>query len=111
MTKLFWLGAVVFLASACSGRMPLVGLDKKGGVTEAFIDEEKYERHLEDAIGQASEKTLAVLEKQHPRGQWRLRTVALGFAVNGEAGIGPFKLGIRPGIRAAFSTGSKPPIP
>ncbi len=110
MTKLFWLGAALCV-TGCAGRMPLVGLDKHGNITEAYVDEAKYERHLEEALGQSSEKTLAVLDKQHPRGKWRLRTVALGFAINAEAGIGPFKVGIRPGIRAAFSTGAKPPIP
>jgi hypothetical protein len=110
MRILLWLFALVGVAR-CAGRMPLVGIDGKGKITEAFVDEARYERNLERALGESSQGMLQVLEKQHPRGHWRLRTAQLGFAVSAEAGIGPFKAGIRPGIRAAFSTGTNPPIP
>lgn len=98
------------LLSSCGGRLPLVGLDKNGNPTEAFVSETKYTESLTEALT-SIEATVLPRLGETSRGEWKLRTAVVGFGAKAEMGIGPFKVAFKPKLRAAFTNGAKPPIP
>jgi hypothetical protein len=99
------------LLSSCGGRLAMVGLDKSGKATEAFLNESKYTEHMTEALITIEESVLPELAKTRDGGEWKLRTAVVGFGVKAETGIGPFKVAFKPRMRAAFANGTKPPIP
>lgn len=115
MRQIYQLAMVVFTACAlvgCAGKMPLVGFDKKGEPVMAKVSESKYIEHLSEGMVSIQESVIPALEnKSSGDTKWKLRTAVLGFGVKVEAGIGPFTVGLKPRVRAAFATGEKPPIP
>jgi hypothetical protein len=111
MNKSIYLIVPVLLTS-CAGMMPLVGLDKKGNTIMERVDEAAYSRRLADGLVSVQDSVVPALRVQSTGDtQWKLRTAVIGFGVKVEGGIGPFKVGVRPRIRAAFANGEKPPIP
>ena len=100
------------LLTNCAGMMPLVGLNKNGGAVMERVNEKAYSRRLADGLESVQDSVAPALETQSEgETQWKLRTAVIGFGVKVEGGIGPFKVGIKPRIRAAFANGEKPPIP
>lgn len=103
---------VPLVLTSCGGMMPLVGLDKNGDTLMERVNERAYSRRLADGLESVQDSVAPALESQSEgETQWKLRTAVLGFGVKVEGGIGPFKVGVRPRIRAAFANGEKPPIP
>lgn len=90
----------------------MVGFDKDGKSTEAFVNEKQYIQKMRDALLTIDESVVPALKRNqiNQRG-WNLRSAVLGFGVKVEGGIGPFKVGFKPGIHVAFGTGKNPPIP
>jgi len=105
------LGVYLFLASACGGRLAMVGFDKNGKPTEAFVNESRYAEKLKEALLTLDESVVPGLKPIQSRGDWKLRTAVVGFGVKAEAGIGPFKVAFKPSIHGAFGNGKNPPIP
>ncbi len=107
--------AVVLVAavfSGCAGRLPLVGNDVLGRPIHQRVDEEKYADYLAEGLVSVQESVLPGLEnKTEGDYKWKMRTAVVGFGVKVEGGIGPFTVGIKPRIRAAFANGENPPIP
>lgn len=76
------------------------------------VNEQKYAEHLADGLVSVQESVIPALdEKTSGDTKWKLRTAVIGFGVKLEGGIGPFKVGVVPRVRAAFANGQKPPIP
>ena len=103
--------AACVLLSSCGGRLAMVGFDKNGKPTEAFVPEHKYAEQLTQSLVSIEESILPALKAPRDEKEWKLRTAVLGFGVKAEAGIGPFKVAFKPRIKAAFANGNKPPIP
>ena len=105
------LAAVCILITSCGGRLGMVGYNRFGNPTEAYVDENKYSGHVTDALLTLEETVQPVLERADRGKKWELRTAVFGFGVKAEVGIGPFKVAFRPRIRGAFGKGKNPPIP
>jgi hypothetical protein len=107
------------LLAGCGGRLPMIGYARFGLPTQAFLQERKYVDKLTDALLTMERSVVPSLDESAaatPGGaageeKWKLRTALLGFGVNAQVGIGPFKWGIKPRLRAAFGNGENPPIP
>lgn len=99
------------ILAACGGRLAMVGLGKDGKSAEAFVKENRYTRHLTEALEKIDESVVPALATSQKSGDWSLRTAVVGFGVKADVGIGPFRVAFRPRIRAAFANGEKPPIP
>ncbi len=100
----------LFLTS-CAGMMPLVGLDKNGDPVMERVDENQYTRRMANGLKDVKDSVLPALHTTDEDSFWQLRTAVLGLGVKVEGGIGPFKVGVRPRIRAAFANGQRPPVP
>jgi hypothetical protein len=109
--SVFLASALVLIASGCAGRMPLVGLDGTERPILQRVAEDRYVDHLSTALVSIQDSMIPALDNTPMEQKWKLRTAVIGFGVNASAGIGPFKVGIKPRLRAAFATGEKPPIP
>lgn len=100
------------LLGGCAGNLPIVGLDGSGRPVEARVSEAKYVERMTGALKAVCDSTLPALGRESGRaGDWELGDVGVGFAVRAEAGIGPFKVGIRPSVRVVFSNHGAPPPP
>lgn len=91
--------------------MPLVGLDRDGNPIMERVDEGAFSSRLANGLKDTQDSVLPGLTRTDENSFWQLRTAVLGFGVKVEGGIGPFKVGVRPRIRACFANGQKSPIP
>src|SRR5687767_13479636 len=95
--------AACVLLSSCAGKLAMVGFDKYGKSTQVFVNDEKYVEHVTEALCRIEESVYPALTAAPTDVEWKLRTAVVGFGLKAEAGIGPFKVAVKPRIRAAFT--------
>src|SRR5688572_3141747 len=106
MQRIPWALALMLgvLLTGCAGKFPLIGLGKDGEVKMAKVNQRKYVEHLSEGLVSVQESIVPALEAKEAGDQaWKLRTVSVGFAVKAEGGFGPFKVGLKPRVRVAFT--------
>ena len=99
--------------TGCKGRLALLGLSDKDNAVQSLVDEDRYQEklvrgilHVEDSVLDAAERTAGHEKK------WQLQLIAVGVGLNADVGVGPFRLGVTPGVRAFFTnTPTPPPLP
>lgn len=92
--------------------MALIGLDKDGNPVEAFVDEARYTGHVKEMLASTKQSVSPILNNSTTEGnRWGLRSAIVGFGMKGEAGIGTFRVGVKPRFRVVFGKGPNPPIP
>ena len=95
---------IVMSIFGCAGQLPLIGLDEEGNPIASRVDESKYIKHLSRGLISLQESVVPALERAtETEANWKLRTVMVGFGLKAEAGFGPFKVGVAPRIRGAFT--------
>ena len=110
MRTRLWLCLAALPLGGCAGKMAFVGFDGNGKSIEAYVDEKGFSERLTEALTSVRDSVTPALDGG-VEGDWRLRTVVVGFGVKGEAGIGPFKVAVKPRVRAAFTNCEDSPIP
>lgn len=113
MKKSFFMIPLAALSlTGCLGDFGILGLNEKGDPVEAFVSEEAYTQHVKEMLASTTESVAPVLNEQSTLGnRWSLRSAVVGFGVKGEAGIGSFRVGLKPRFRVVFGKGDNPPIP
>ena len=92
--SLLGLSVVLLSQAVAANNLLVIGVKSDG---EEQVHQTKMER-VEEALLKANleRKRLAleVLEKNNDQSQWKLSKFSLGLGVEGEAGIGPWNLGL-----------------
>lgn len=99
-------------AESQSEWITLVGLDQNRKPVEYQIQKSVYVRHLGGVISSLHESTFPLLGAQEQKKGWTLRTLAVGFSLGFEAGVGPvLTFEENPKLRLVYSNQPDSSIP
>ena len=113
MNRHFLWPAIVLCLCACKGDLALLGRNAHGRPIQALINGNQYQSRLVRGLGDIEDSILPTLKENTPRAKnWEMQLLVVGVGLDAEAGLGPFKVGLQPGIRAFFTnTDTPPPLP
>lgn len=91
---ILFLSTVLSMQLAHSNEILVIGANDKGEEQVHQTTMEKVETALLKANAERKQLALQVLEKNNDQSEWKLSQFSLGLGVEGEAGIGPWNLGL-----------------
>lgn len=111
MKKNIWIVPLLLVAlCGCKAEVSALGLDSGYHVVQGFFDQYSYRNQLVNSVLDIEDSAIPVLayQTQHET-KWELQLVTIGLGLNAAFGIGPFRVGITPGVRAFFTNQENPP--
>lgn len=101
------LSTVLFTQVVSANNIVVIGVNDKGDEQVHQTTMEKVEKALLKANEERKNLALQVLEKNQDQSQWKLSKFSLGLGVEGQAGIGPWNLGLAIKQRLVLKKNSK----
>lgn len=104
--RIWALAAVVGIASACTGDLPVVGIDPTGKIVEKMVSGKIFEKFLKKSLTDMQDTVIPVVDEQQAERvrAWALRKVLLGLGLKGSIGFFDIvKLGGSIGFRLVFT--------
>lgn len=105
--ELILLGTVLSMQVVNANDLVVIGANSKGEEQVHHTTMEKVETALLKANAERQKLALEVVEKNNDQSEWKLSQFSLGLGVEGEAGIGPWNLGLAIKQRLHFKKSSK----
>lgn len=91
---IFLIAQAAFLSAASANNLLIIGVNDNNEEHVHQTKIEKVESALIAANAERQKLALEVLQKNQDQSSWKLSKFSLGLGVEGEAGIGPWNLGL-----------------